>query len=116
MGEFSIKSQYAEIDLLSVFSEMRCSTISEVWMFLGQMCVKREELTTVGISMTPKDYQTAILKAILEEMSKFTSGLLTASHMFAPTIQIDPHILIDHICEESDRLAMQHKCKKSMKG
>ncbi len=32
------------------------------------MHVKREELATVGISVTPKDYQSAILKAILEEM------------------------------------------------
>jgi hypothetical protein len=49
------------------------------------MHIKHEELATIGISMTPKDYQTAILKAIPEEMAKFASGLLTASHMFAPT-------------------------------
>ena len=55
-GEFSVKSQYTKIDLLSTFSKMRCSTISEVWTFLGQMCMKREELTAIGISMTPKDY------------------------------------------------------------
>jgi len=80
------------------------------------MHVKREELATVGISVTPKDYQSAILKAILEEMFKFTSGLLTTSRMFVPTTQIDPDILIDHICEESDRLAMQRRHDKSMKG
>ena len=55
-GEFSIKSQYAEIDLLSTFPKMRCSTISEVRTFLGQMHVKHEELAAVGISVTPKDY------------------------------------------------------------
>jgi hypothetical protein len=115
-GEFSVKSQYTKIDLLSTFSKMRCSTISEVWTFLGQMRMKREELAAIGISMTPKDYQTAILKAIPEEMSKFASRLLTTSHMFAPTTQIDLDILIDHICEESDRLAMQRKDEKSAKG
>src|SRR6266851_8670947 len=73
-SKFSIKSQYAEIDLLTAFSELRCSTISEVRTFLGQMHVKRKELAAVGVSVTPKDYQSAILKAIPEEMSKFASG------------------------------------------
>ncbi len=115
-SKFSIKSQYAEIDLLTAFSELRCSTISEVWTFLGQMRVKHEELAAIGISVTPKDYQSAILKAILEEMFKFTSGLLTTSRMFVPTTQIDPDILIDHICKESNRLATWRRRDKSTKG
>jgi hypothetical protein len=49
-------------------------------------------------------------------MSKFASRLLTTSCMFAPTTQIDPVILIDHICKESDHLAMQRKREKSAKG
>ena len=115
-AEYSIKSAYAEVDMLTAFLEMRVSTVSEVRTFLGQMCVWCEVLAAVGVTVTAREYQSAILKAIPEEMSKFTSGLLTASRMFAPTTQIDPDALIDHICEEADRLTTRRKRDKSAKG
>jgi hypothetical protein len=69
------------------------------------MCVKREELAAVGVTMADKEYQSAIIKSLLEEMSKFASGLLTAARVLSPTTSIDPAILIDHISEEADQLA-----------
>ena len=114
--EYSVKSQYAEVDLLTAFSEMRCSSVSEVWTFLGQMRVKREELAAVGVEVTGKEYQSAILKSIPEEMSKFASGLLTSTRMFAPGMKVDPDILIDNISEEADRLTARRKRDKSAKG
>ena len=80
------------------------------------MRVRREELATVGVTVTAREYQSVILKAILEEMSKFTSGLLIVSRMFAPTMQIDPDALIDHIYEEANRLTARCKRDKSAKG
>ncbi len=113
---FSVKSQYAEVDLLTSFSEMHCSAVSEVWAFLGQMCVKREELASVGVTITGKEYQSAILKSIPEEMSKFASALLTSARMFVPGTKIDPDVLIDHISEEADCLTAWRKHNKSVKG
>jgi gag-polypeptide of LTR copia-type len=107
--EFSVKSQYAEVDMLTTFSEMRCTNTSEVRTFLGQMRVKREELAAVGITVTSKDYQSAILKSVPEEMSKFASNLLTGARLFSSTKTIDPDTLIDHISEEADRLCAQRK-------
>jgi len=115
-NEYSVKSQYAEVDLLTAFSELHCSSMSEVWTFLRQMCVKREELTAVGVEVTGKEYQSAILKSILEEMSKFASGLLTSAWMFAPGAKVDPDILIDNISEEADHLTARCKRDKSAKG
>jgi hypothetical protein len=115
-NEYSVKSQYAEVDLLTAFSELHCSSVSEVQTFLGQMRMKREELAAVGVEVTGKEYQSAILKSIPEEMSKFASSLLTSTRMFAPGVKVDPDILIDNISEEADRLTARRKRDKSAKG
>ena len=108
-SEFSIKSQYAETDLLTAFTEMRCPRGGDVRSFLGQMRVRREELAAVGVTMTEKDYRSAIIKALPEEMSKFASGLLTVARVLQPSTSIDPDILIDHVSEEADRLSTRRK-------
>jgi hypothetical protein len=115
-SEFSVKSQYAETDLLTAFTEMHCPRGGDVRTFLGQMHVKCEEFAAVGITMTEKEYRSAIIKALPEEMSKFVSGLLTAARMLQPSTSIDPDILIDHISEEADRLLVQHKREGGLSG
>jgi hypothetical protein len=107
--EFSVKSQYAEADMLTTFSEMRCPRGGDVRSFLGSMRVKREELAAVGVKMADKEYRSAIIKSLLEEMLKFASGLLTAARVLTPTTSIDPDVLIDHISEEADRLFARRK-------
>jgi len=77
--EFSVKSQYAEADLLTAFMEMRCPDRGNVCKFLGQMRVKREELSAVGVTMSEKEYRSAIIKAIPEEVAKFVSGMLSTA-------------------------------------
>jgi len=78
--------------------------------------MKCEELAAVRVEVTGKEYQSAILKSILEEMSKFASGLLTSAQMFAPSTKVDPDILLDNISEEADRLTARRKHDKSAKG
>ncbi len=107
--EFSVKSQYAEADLLTMFLEMCCLRSGDVCTFLGQMQVKHEELAAVSVTMTEKEYQSAIIKSLLEEMSKFASGLLTAACILMLTTSINPDTLIDHISEEANWLAVRHK-------
>ena len=107
--EFSVKSQYAEADMLTSFLEMRCPRGGNVRLFLGSMHVKHEELVAVGVTMSDKEYWSAIIKSLPEEMSKFASGLLTAARVLTPSTSIDPNILIDHISEEADRLSARRK-------
>ena len=83
---------------------------------LGQLCMKHEELTTVGVTMTDKEYRSAIIKSIPDEMSKFVLGLLTATFVISPTTSINPDVLIDHISEEADHLAAWHKHEGSSSG
>ena len=101
-AEFSVKSQYAEPDMLTSFLEMHCPHGGNVRSFLRLMHVKCEELAAVGVTMSDKEYQSAIIKSLLEEMSKFASGLLTAACVLTPSTSIDPNILIDHISKEAD--------------
>ena len=115
-AEFSVKSQYAEADMLTSFSEMRCPRGGDVRSFLGSMRVKREELAAVGVTMSDKEYRSAIIKSLPEEMSKFASGLLTAARVLTPSTSIDPDILIDHISEEADRLSARRKRDGSSSG
>ena len=89
-NKFSVKSQYADVNLLTSFSDMCCLSTAEVRTFLAQMCVKCEELVAIGVAMTDKDYQSAILKSVPEEMSKFALNLLTASCILQPTSFLDP--------------------------
>jgi len=91
------------------FSEMRCPRGGDVRSFLGSMRVKREELAAVGVTMSDKEYRSAIIKSLPEEMSKFASSLLTASRVIQPSASIDPDILIDHISEEADRVSARRK-------
>ena len=115
-SKFSIKSQYTEADMLTSFSEMRCPHGGDVCAFLGSMRVKREELAAAGITMSDKEYRSAIIKSLPDEMSKFASGLLTAARVIQPTNSIDPNILIDHISEEADWLAARCKCDNGSSG
>ena len=115
-AEFSVKSQYAKADMLTSFSEMRCPRGGDVRSFLGSMRVKREELAAVGVTMSDKEYRSAIIKSLPEEMSKFASGLLTAARVLTPSTSIDPDILIDHISEEADRLSARRKRDGSSSG
>ena len=115
-SEFSVKSQYAEADMLTAFTELRCPQGGDVRSFLGQLRVKCEELSAVGVTMMDKEYWSAIIKSIPDEMSKFTSGLLTATFVISPTTSIDPDVLIDHISEEADHLAARRKHEGSSSG
>ena len=69
------------------------------------MCVKHEELAAIGITMRDKKYHSAIIKALLEEMSKFASSLLTATHVLSFSHFIDPEVLINHVSKKADHLA-----------
>lgn len=101
--EFTAKSVYAQNDLESTFHEMRCAKGGDVRAFLTGLRYKREELAAAGVSVTPKDYQRTVLKGIPEELARFASGILSSARLFSTTA-VDTETLIDHICEEADRL------------
>src|SRR6266702_2189929 len=72
--------------------------------FLGSLRYKREELAAAGVHITNKEYQRTVLKGIPEELARFASGLLSSARLVHRASSIDTETLIDHICEEADRL------------
>ena len=76
----------------------------DVCVFLTSLWYKCEELAAAGVSVTTKDYQRTILKGIPEELACFASGILMSARLFMTAATVDMETLIDHICEEADRL------------
>jgi transposase InsO family protein len=108
--EFTAKSVYAQNDLESTFYDMRCPKGGDVRMFLTNLRYKREELAAAGVSISDKEYQRTVLKGIPEELARFASGILSSARIFSMSA-VDTETLIDHICEEADRL--KNRCTKS---
>ena len=102
-AEYTAKSVYAQNDLEATFYDMRCEKGGDVRAFLTSLRYKREELAAAGVSITDRDYQRTVLKGITEDLARFASGLLSSARLLGST-SINTESLIDHICEEVDRL------------
>jgi transposase InsO family protein len=101
--EYTAKSVYAQNDLEQAFLDMRCPKGGDVRPFLTTVRNKREELAAAGIRITNKEYQHTVLKSIPEELAKFAAQLLSSARLnHQPPVDTDT--LIDHICEEAERL------------
>ena len=100
--EYTAKSVYAQNDKEQEFLEMRCPKGGEVRPFLISVRNKREELAAAGIRTSSKDYQCTVLRGIPEDLAKFAAQLLGAARVSSSPLDTDA--LIDHICEEADRL------------
>ena len=100
--EYTAKSVYAQNDKEQEFLEMCCPKGGEVQPFLISVRNKREELAAAGIRTSSKDYQRTVLRGIPEDLAKFAAQLLGAAHV--SNSPLDTDALIDHICEEADRL------------
>ena len=86
---------------------MRCPKGGNVRTFLTSVRNKREELASVGVTITHRDYQRTVLKGIPEELAKFAAQLLTSARVnHSPAVDTDT--LINAICEESDRVKNRH--------
>src|SRR6266404_8028814 len=59
--------------------------------------------------MSDKEYHSAIIKSLPEDMAKFASGILSTACMIDPSKDIDADLLIDHISEEADRVSARTK-------
>ena len=54
--EYTEKGAYAQTDLHARFLESKCPDKGNVWEFLDNLRVKREELASVGVDIDEKDY------------------------------------------------------------
>ena len=114
--EYTAKSVYAQNDLEQMFLEMRCPKGGDIRTFLTSLRYKREELAAAGVRITDKDYQCTILRGIPEELARFASQIMTSACLAFRATQIDTNALIDHICEESDRIKNHRSRNQQTQG
>jgi gag-polypeptide of LTR copia-type/Zinc knuckle len=102
--EYTAKNACVQKNLEQAFFEMRCPKGADVRTFLTNLRYKGEELAAAGVYVTNKDYQRAILRGIPDELADFTSQVLLSVQLAKDVSTVDTDILIDHICEEDERL------------
>jgi hypothetical protein len=100
--EYTTKSVYAQNKLEEAFFDMRRPEDTDVQTYLMSVRNEREGLAAAGVQITDKDYQRAVLRGIPEELTTFASQLLSSAMLTHRVIDTD--VLIDHICEEAERL------------
>jgi hypothetical protein len=83
---------------------MHCPKAGNICMFLTSLHYKCEELVAMGVCVTNKEYQHTILHGIPKELAKFASQLLLSTKLVHNIMVINTDTLINHICEEVDRL------------
>ena len=92
--------------------ESQCLRGENVRHFLTDLGMRREELSTSGVTITNADYQSAILSSILPWLKSYATNLQASASVRDPTYEIEPDILICMISEEYDQV-MREKSMQS---
>lgn len=90
---------------------MKCPDKGNVWEFLDNLRVKREELASVGVDIDEKDNRSMIILSLPYALANFASTQLAAARMFAPSKTIAPDSLISLILEEYEHQKTQRTCR-----
>lgn len=88
------------------FLESKCPEKGNVWQFLDELWIKREELATVGVDIDEKDYCLTIISSLPIPLAKFASNQLAFAKIYSATRTIAPDSLISLISEE-------YKCQRA---
>jgi len=109
--EYTEKGAFAQMDLRTRFLESKCPDKGNIWQFLDELCVKQEELVTVGVDIDKKDYRSTIVSSLPYSLANFASNQLAAAKLYSSTKTITPDALISLISEECKCQQMQHSCR-----
>src|SRR5713101_715710 len=85
----------------------QCPCGENVWHFLMDLGMKREELATSGIEISNADYRSTILSSIPPWLKTYASGIQASASVKDPTFEIEPNILICMISEEYDHIKQE---------
>ena len=95
------------MDLRTRFLESKCPDKGNVQQFLDELCVKWEELVTVGVDIDKKDYRSTIISFLPYSLANFASNQLAAMKLYSSTKTITPDALISLISKEYERQQVQ---------
>ena len=106
-SEYTEKGTFAQMDLRTHFLKLKCPDKGNVWQFLDELYVKREELATVGVDIDEKDYRSTIISSLPYSLANFTSNQLAATKLYSLTKTITPNVLISLISEKYEHQQVQ---------
>ncbi len=106
--EYQAKSTFAQANLKQAFLDMRCPKGGDVQEFLANLCYKKEELATTGVTISNKEYKHTILCGIPSELATFASNIVSSALIIQGTKSIDLNTLINQIGEEVDQIKGCH--------
>ena len=109
--EYTKKGTFAQTDLCTRFLKSKCPEKGNIQQFLDELCIKREELATVGVDVDKKDYCSTIISSLPIPLANFTSNQLAFAKIYSPTKMIAPNLLISLISEEYECQHAQHTCQ-----
>ena len=81
--KYAEKGTFAQTDLCTCFLESKCPEKGNVWQFLEELCIKREELATVGVDVDEKDYCSTIISSLPIPLANFTSNQLAFAKIYS---------------------------------
>ena len=111
--KYAKKGTFAQTDLCTCFLKSKCPEKGNVWQFLEELCIKREELATVGVDVDEKDYCSTIISSLPIPLANFASNQLAFTKIYSPTKMIAPNSLISLISEEYERQHAQRTVLKA---
>ena len=106
--EYTEKGTFAQTDLCTCFLESKCPEKGNVRQFLDELCIKREELATVGVDIDEKDYCLTIISSLPIPLANFASNQLAFAKIHATSKTIALDSLISLISEEYECQRTQH--------
>jgi len=111
--KYTKKGLFAQADLHTRFMELRCPDKGNVREFLDALRVKKEELSTYGVTIDQKDYRSTIISSLPMHLSNFALNLLAGMRLYSSLKTIDLDSLIMLISEESECNVSQCSCRSA---
>ncbi|KAF9440955.1 hypothetical protein P691DRAFT_631680, partial [Macrolepiota fuliginosa MF-IS2] len=84
------------------FLSLRCPKNGDVQQFLADLCSRRTELKSMGVTINDDDYRSTIIGSLPWALANFASMQLSAATLY-PSLSggtIEPDHLINMICDE----------------
>jgi len=106
-SKYTEKGAFVQTDLRMCFLKSKCPDKSNVRQFLDELCMKWEELATVGVDIDKKDYCSTIIFSLPYFFAGFASNQLAAVKLYSSTKTITPDTLILLISKEYECQQMQ---------
>ena len=108
--EYTEKGTFTQTDLCTCFLESKCPEKGNIQQFLDELCIKREELLTVGIDINKKYYCSTIISLLPIPLANFASNQLAFTKIYSSAKSITPDSLILLISEEYKQQWAQCAC------